>query len=208
MKKTTLVFLIVFSAFFGIETYAHGDEVKETKDTSMAKMEMPTTHLMCEDKMQMQTMDSFPNYHPLIAHFPIVLLIVAALLQLIGLFVFKKEMSWIVMGILLAGVITTFLATNVFHAHAKDLSEKVNEMFELHEKMAYLTLWTSLLALVAKIASHFFLLGKRWAEIVVTLLLFTSAITVSITGHHGAKLVYIEGVGPQGKCVEMHENHH
>lgn len=205
MKKTTFVLLIIFNTFFGMKTYAHGDEVKETKD-SIVKMDMPATHLKCDDKMQ--TIDSFPNYHPLITHFPIVLLIVAALFQLIGLFVFKKEMSWIVMGTLLAGVITTFLATNVFHAHAKDLSEKVNEIFELHEKMAYLTLWTSLLALIVKIVSHCFLDRKRWVEIVVTLLLFVSAITVSITGHHGARLVYIEGVGPQGKCVELHENHH
>jgi len=44
---------------------------------------------------------------------------------------------------------------------------------------------------------------KRVFEIVVALVLIFSAVSVSIAGHWGAYLTHVEGVGPQGKFIEI-----
>ena len=70
--------------------------------------------------------------------------------------------------------------------------------------MANLTWWFSLIALLIKIPSHFYLKGKWLSESIVAILLILSGITVSIAGHHGAMLVYMEGIGPMGKYLDSY----
>lgn len=148
----------------------------------------------------------FPNYHPLVVHFPIVLLITAAVFQVLSFFFYRKELSVAALMLLAAGVISVWLASNTFHGHAGELPEKINALFEEHERMADFTLWFSAAALVVKLVSHFFTGRKWWSEAVVFVLLAGAAITVSIAGHHGAQLVHIEGVGPRGNYLEKHEH--
>ena len=148
----------------------------------------------------------FPNYHPLVVHFPIVLLLLAAVFQILSLFVYRKEFGLAGLILLFLGVIAIWLASNVFHAHAMNLPERAINVFEEHELMADYTWWISVAALIAKTASHFVLKRKLWSEAVVVALLIGASITVSIAGHHGAQLVHIEGVGPQGKYLESHQH--
>ena len=157
--------------------------------------EMPPEH--------MPLMSDFANYHPLIVHFPIVLLIFAGVFQSLSFFVYRKELSFAALILILIGVVSVWLASNVFHAHPKDLSERASAMYETHELMAQYTFWLSLFALLAKIVSHFFTSRKWWSEAIVLVCLLGASITVSIAGHHGAQLVHIEGVGPQGKYLEQ-----
>jgi uncharacterized membrane protein len=42
---------------------------------------------------------------------------------------------------------------------------------------------------------------KRWMEYVLIDLFTITVITVSITAHHGAQMVYVYGVGPQGNGI-------
>lgn len=161
-----------------------------------------------EEHQEMKAVDAFPNYHPLAVHFPIVLLIIAAFIQLFSFFVFRKELSWVAMALLATGVIATWLSSHTFHAHPDELTGRAREIFETHEQMADLTWWFSLAALIGKIISHFFLKRKIVLEIIVSLLLTASAVTVSIAGHHGAMLVHMEGIGPKGDHLETHEEHH
>lgn len=60
-----------------------------------------------------------------------------------------------------------------------------------------------------KVISLFWLKLKRGFEIAVLLVMAFSAFSVSQAGHYGAQLVYIEGVGPQGKYLgnEAEEGH-
>lgn len=160
-----------------------------------------------EKEHEMESIDAFPNYHPLVVHFPIVLLIMAAVFQLLSFFFYKKEFSLITLILLAMGVISAWLSSNTFHAHPEELAGRAKEILETHEQMASFTWWVSLIALLIKIPSHFFLKRKLWMESAVALLLIGSAIAVSIAGHHGAQLVHQEGIGPQGKFLEMEDEH-
>gem|GEM_PF-5308898 len=48
------------------------------------------------------------------------------------------------------------------------------------------------------------LLRTNLVEAFVLLVAVATAIVVAITGHHGAKLTHIYGVGPQGDFLETH----
>ena len=195
------------------------DSLKATADTTMQN-EMEKEHSELEEHHEMEAINAFPNYHPLVVHFPIVLLLLALIFQLISFFVFSakrrspsiladsKELSWVTLGLLFFGVVTTWLSSNTFHAHPEELTGNAKEIFETHEQMADFTWWFSLAALTIKIISHFFLQRKMWIESIVALCLVGSAITVSIAGHHGAMLVHMEGIGPKGNHLETEEHEH
>lgn len=70
------------------------------------------------------------------------------------------------------------------------------------------TLWLSGIAVLLKAGSHFFMKRAVWAEVVAVLVLLASAYTVSVAGHHGSQLVFIEDVGPQGKYLEAEGHSH
>ncbi len=152
----------------------------------------------------MNMVEDFPNYHPLIVHFPVVLLIFAAVFQMLSFVMYRKEFSVATLILLLIGTISVWLASNTFHAHPMNLPEHVSGIFETHELMAKYTWWLALAALAAKGVSHFFVSRKWWSEAAVLILLVGASITVSIAGHHGAQLVHMGGVGPQGKFLESH----
>ncbi len=146
----------------------------------------------------------FPNYHPLVVHFPIVLLIVATVLQIWSLFGYRRELGLAALVILIAGVISAWVASNVFHAHVTSLPETAVRLFEEHERFAAYTFWFSAAAALCKGISHFLLAGKWWSEAIVVILLLAASGAVSVTGHHGAQLVHIEGIGPKGQFLESH----
>jgi len=150
----------------------------------------------------------FPNLHPLIVHFPIVLILLASIFQIAGFFVFKREISWIVLIIVTIGFIGALIAGILAHPHTHDLSDFTAQVLAKHDFYAYLTMWASGIGVLLKVGSHFFLEGKLWPELVVALALLISAYAVSKTGHYGAQLVHIEGVGPQGKFLETDSHSH
>lgn len=147
----------------------------------------------------------FPNYHPLVVHFPLVLLIVAACMQAGLLFLQNRAYNYAVTLITVVGFLTGLLAATVFHAHpAHNINPVAHQIFEEHETFAFITLWLSGMAAIIKIAGMF--IRKRWIEVAALVFLIGSGVSVSIAGHHGSELVYKQGVGPLGnKLEEEHE---
>lgn len=193
------VFLILLITVSTGNVYAHHhyDSLKMSGSDSLMQQEMA-------EHQQMEAVNAFPNYHPLVVHFPIVLLLMAAVFQLLSFFFYKKEFSVVTLILLALGVISTWLSSNTFHADTGVLAGKAKEIFQTHEQMATLTWWFSLFALIIKIPSHFFFKRKWWLETAASLLLIASAVTVSIAGHHGAMLVHMEGIGPMGKYLDSY----
>jgi len=171
-------------------------------------------------------LDDFPSLHPLIVHFAIVLIIIAAALQLLNVILLKKHLAWIITGILLVGFLAAWFASKNFHPHTHGISAHAKLVLEQHDKFADWTINTATIGLLMQIGylilSHYW--GKmkavpvegidrglrnysRIAAVVIAAVLVTSAYFVSRAGHYGAQLVHIEGIGPQGKFLEM-EHHH
>ena len=145
--------------------------------------------------------DDFPNLHPLVVHFPIVLLILGVLFQFIQLFVMNRTMDWVILMTVGAGFVGAYIAGTFVHPHTEGLTEAAKQVLEEHDKYALWTLWSSAAAALLKIGSLFLFRSKKWFEIIVCIVLAFSGYAVGIAAHYGAQLVYIEGVGPQGKFM-------
>jgi len=150
-------------------------------------------------------LDEFDNLHPLVVHFPIVLLLFAALLQCIQLFVLKRNLDWVILFLIGAGFIGAYVAGTYVHPHTHGLSDVAQKVLDNHDRYADWTVWSSALAAVLKLVSLFWIKLKRGFEIAVFLVMAFSAFSVAQAGHYGAQLVYIQGVGPQGQFLETEE---
>ena len=143
----------------------------------------------------------FPNLHPLIVHFPIVLLLLALLSQFTVLYFPKNiQLKWHTFFFLIMGCIGTFIAIQTAVHISGDADDKALEIFETHQRFGNLTLWFSLGATVLRFITIKWFRNK-WLEIILTAAVITIAVFVTITGHHGAQLVHIYDVGPKGNNV-------
>ncbi len=204
MKKIRIVLVVLLMVLRIGMVNAHEHHQNSVKMTVTEKRADSLMQIQMAEHQQMEAVEAFPNYHPLIVHFPIVLLLMALVFQLLSFVYFKKEFGWTTLILLTLGVITAWLASNTFHAEPGLLRGKAAVIFAAHERMATFTWWFAVAALLTKVLSHFFLQRKWWIESLVALLLVGSGIFVSITGHHGAQLVYMQGIGPEGRYLESY----
>ncbi len=168
-----------------------------------------TSELALQSDSVQADLDTFPNLHPMVVHFPIVLLLLAAILQLNQLFIMNRTMDWVILLTIGTGFIGAYVAGTLVHPHTEGLTEMAKNVLEQHDKYAEWTVWSSALAAVLKVVSLFGLKLKRGFELAVFVIMAFSAYSVSQAGHFGAQLVYLEGVGPQGKYLgtEGEEGH-
>lgn len=161
---------------------------------------------MSPDGDHQHGLSEFPTLHPLVVHFPIVLLIIAALLQWVGLLVYKKEITIVAWALLLLGFIGAYASSTWFHAHTSQLAPAIQAVLEEHEKYASYTQWLSGIALLVQSVNLFFLKRNVWITASMAILMTAAAFFVAYTGHHGAELVHKHGVGAKGYLLEQH--HH
>lgn len=176
----------------------------QTSNSNDANVESPSSPAAAG--VNAPSLTEFPTLHPLVVHFPIVLVIIAAVFQILSLFVFRREFSWAVVFLALFGAVGAYLASNVFHPHTTELSENAQRLLVEHELYADLTFWLAAGGLLAKLVSNFIFKRPWWGETIATLALIGAAVAVALAGHHGAELVHKEGVGPKGMFLEMHDH--
>jgi uncharacterized membrane protein len=209
--KSVLLMLFFFS---GTAAFAHGDDDHKKKDT-MVQVQGDDHHETVEghshppqgNKPLQADFNDFPNLHPLMVHFPIVLLLLAAILAIANILFLKKELDWLITILTGLGALGAYAAGRWFHPHVHELTDHMQAVLDQHDLYADWTIWLSITAFVLQLVSQFILKQKRWAVILVSLVLAGAAYAVSQAGHYGSQLVHIEGVGPKGNHLESEETH-
>ncbi len=143
----------------------------------------------------------FPNLHPLLVHFPIALLLLALLAQCMVLFIKDNRIfKWISFFFIATGCLSAYIAMQNGTHLSGDADEKAFTIFETHYLFARITLWCSLIISVVRFVVIKWY-PKRCMEYVLLCLFAITAITVTVTAHHGAQMVYIYGIGPKGNGI-------
>jgi uncharacterized membrane protein len=109
----------------------------------------------------------FPNLHPLVVHFPIVLVLLAAALQAVLVFREWPPVRWITLVVMAGGFAGALAASTTFHAMPMGLAPRAAAVFAAHEKFASYTLWLSGITLLLRSVGEYFKLQRRAYEILV-----------------------------------------
>lgn len=152
-----------------------------------------------QNEEQSASKKAFPNFHPLIVHFPIVLIVLAFLFHLLSYFV-TWDIHHLNLWVLFGGFISACISAFIIHPHVGDISEIQKEILEEHEWLSYITIGLS------GIASVFYWKTKNeqygWKRILLTIILGIATLFISLSGHHGAQLTHIENVQ-----TDLNHNH-
>ena len=139
------------------------------------------------------------HLHPMIVHFPIALLIVGFLSDLIGVFLKKDFFSKAGFYLLIlgtAGVIAAYFSGNIAGDGVSEAGV-LKQALENHEEAAELSLWLMVIASVVRIGIVVF---KKYSGILkwVAILLFLAGIlSIARTGYYGGELVFKHAAGVQ-----------
>nr|WP_315176786.1 DUF2231 domain-containing protein [uncultured Flavobacterium sp.] len=137
-----------------------------------------------------------PHFHAMVIHFPIALLIVGFLSELIGLInkkLFFKNASLYLLLLGTIGVIVAYLSgDNAGDGMTDGLLQKPMGM---HQEAALVTLWLAIITALAKTAMYYFNYQKPWAKWTAFLLFALLVSSVARTGFLGGELVFKHGAG-------------
>jgi uncharacterized membrane protein len=134
---------------------------------------------------------SLYHIHPMLVHFPISLVIIGFLADLV-LIIYKKELWLSKAGfyLLLTGTIAALFSLLSGTLFTSELSGEAGEIRETHELMAWITVAILVIASVFQILLNIRKADTRYFRIISLLLYGLGALSVSITGFYGGTLVY------------------
>ncbi|PTX43414.1 putative membrane protein [Christiangramia gaetbulicola] len=160
-------------------------------------------------------MDQLPDFwrtevfHPLSVHFPIVLLLMATLFKLIGLW--SSKITWDHGGrfLLILGVLGVWVSIYTGNLADGIVSRQLCDptVLKEHENFAYTTAWIFTAALAIDILMRFIdLIKTKIVSIVLVILMIAGSGSLAYVGHLGAELVYQQAAGvniPSEDCSEF-----
>ena len=131
------------------------------------------------------------HFHPMTVHFPVALIMVGFLAELLSLF-FKKE-AWLskaslwlmILGSL--GAIVSYLTGEYFTV---EYTGKAGDLKETHELFAKITMWVIIAATLIRLFLSYLKKDESNIKWMVFILYFIAALSVAITGFLGGSLVY------------------
>lgn len=152
-------------------------------------------------------------FHALSVHFPIVLLLMATLINVVCLFIKSRgKIPWIWMASICLWVGTVAAWVSIFTGNAAEsiVNREVCDptMVKAHQTNAMVTGYIFLAATVIDIGIMWFrrLPLVNYIKAVVIILMFIGSGFLTYSGHLGAKLVYQQGAGvyvPSENCEEF-----
>lgn len=137
-----------------------------------------------------------PHLHAMAIHFPIALLMVAFLSELIALFSKRQFFKNAALYLLILGAIGVVIAYLSGDAAGDGMTDGIlQKPMGMHEEAALVTLWLAIVTTLASIAIYYFNYTKSWAKW-ASLLLFALLIgSVARTAYLGGQLVFKHGAG-------------
>lgn len=220
MKHLTIVWFLLSLVLSIQPGFGHGGHKKKTLPDS-TRRDTVTSHTMNHagmeaDSMHMDEvqamapmpapMTDFPTYHPMVVHVPIILLLLAALLQLIVLVKPSSPLNWLTFLIAAGGTAGAYIAGTFVHPHTDGLSDAAQLALETHETYADYTIWLGLAGTILKGITLW--RPSKWLDGMAALVLVGAGIAVGLAGHQGGALTYQYGIGPRGAYLEQHEEGH
>lgn len=136
------------------------------------------------------------HLHAMIVHFPIALLLVGFLSDLIGLLtkkIFFNQAAFYLLLLGTAGAIAAYLSGDAAGEGMEGGS--LGTAMELHEQAALITLWVTIAAALFRLAATFFKRNNGWIKTIAMLLFALSTVAVARTGYLGGQLVYKHAAG-------------
>jgi uncharacterized membrane protein len=136
------------------------------------------------------------HLHAMAIHFPIALLIIGFLSEIIAVFIKKPFFHQSAFYLLLIGTLGTIVA----YLSGDEAGEGIEggslgSAIELHEQAATIALWLTIVTAIVYLAIYFFKYSKNWSRI-ASILLFAATIgAIARTGYLGGQLVYKHGAG-------------
>ncbi len=137
------------------------------------------------------------HIHPMIVHFPIALLILGLLSEIVGLVFRKKFFSDAAFFLILTGALGAVAAFLSGSQAAKGLEEagSLKRAVETHEGAAELAMWMSVAAALFKSMAVF---AKKYPALLRTvsvLVYFAPVLAVARAGYYGGELVFKHAAG-------------
>jgi uncharacterized membrane protein len=141
-------------------------------------------------------MISATHLHAMAVHFPIALLIVGFLFELISLFYKKDFFNQSAFYLLLLGMVGTVVSYLAGSAAGEGMEEgTLKKAMELHEQAATISLWLTIITALVYAGYYLLKYNPRWLRI-AGVLLFAGVIgSIARTGYLGGQLVYKHGAG-------------
>ncbi|MCJ8013191.1 hypothetical protein MUG84_15775 [Paenibacillus sp. KQZ6P-2] len=136
--------------------------------------------------------------HPLIVHFPIALLFLAAIVQILALWR-PKMFDWPANALLGLGFISGILAYMTGDAgveYAKNVFGATGAMIHKHENVAFFTLLVFGVLIALKVLirlpwiKEHFAKGLRWITPLLMIISLAGLVLIYFTGHYGGQIVY------------------
>ena len=139
----------------------------------------------------------------MIVHFPIVLLVLAAVLQLVGFGAKNKGFHYTILVLAALGYASAYFAAAWRHPQINRelVSAAAQLIFDEHQWYARWSVYLGGAGAALKGVELYF--RQRFFLVLLTALTLSgAAVAVGISAHHGAQLVHIYGIGPKGDFLK------
>ena len=136
--------------------------------------------------------------HPLVVHFPVALIIISLLFDVVGRATDGPWWRKASLAMLVIAVVAGFVAgqTGELAAeHAEKFQGIAEETLESHGDLAKLSIWLAAGALLARLAEAGMGAARAVVSLIALLLQLAAAVSIGVAGHRGGVLVYRHGAG-------------
>ena len=132
--------------------------------------------------------------HPLVVHFPIALLLVATVIEIVNLVLKKDDLSktgtvLFVLGVI-SGLVTLVTGDGAEEFAFDNWGKGIFDTVELHSLLAGISVILFAIVAVVKLFGKRFKLNKNLITALVIVFSIAGSTTLAITGHLGGKIVY------------------